>query len=311
MTTVLGVATFSGASSLPLFVAIERGHFEAHGLDVRMTTVKSSDQLMNGLLDGTFQIVHSAPDNFIAWRDRTGRDVLAWIGGAGGPLALVGAPDVPDAASLRGRSVAVDSPESGFVSTLRLILRAAGVGEDEIRLEALGSTQLRLKSLLAGETSASMLSLPWSLVATDAGCHVIGEQADVIPRLQGSCGASLEGWLEANREVADEYFRALVGALTDLYTDAMPADDVRRLLRERYEVEDAHAEVVRRAFVDPVRGWPPSGLIDAEGMEAVCRLRTDAGRPPRAPADSYYTLEPYRRLFGFEAATATSGAGAR
>jgi hypothetical protein len=33
-------------------------------------------------------------------------------------------------------------------------------------------------------------------------------------------------------------------------------------------------------------------------MEAVCELRTAAGRPPAAPAATYYTHEPYRRLFG-------------
>lgn len=302
--TTLGVATFAGASSLPLFVAIERGHFERAGLDVRLTTVKSSDQLMGGLLDGTFGVVHSAPDNFIAWRDRTGSEILAWIGGAGGPLALVGARDVPDLESLRGRSVAVDSPESGFVSTLRLILRAAGIPETEVSLEALGATSMRYRALVAGETSATMLSLPWSLVAVEAGCHVLGEQADVIPRLQGSCGGSLAGWLGTNRDVADAYLRALIAALTDLYTGSMPAEAVRRLLAERYEIEDRHAETVRAAFVDPVRGWPPSALIDAEGMEAVCRLRTDAGRAPRQPAATYYTFEPYTRLFGAAEGTA-------
>lgn len=305
MTVTLEVATFSGASSLPLFVASERGHFQRGGLDVRMTTVRNSDQLMNGLLDGTFQIVHSAPDNFIAWRDRTDRDIVAWIGGAGGPLALVGAKDVPDVEALRGRAVAVDSPESGFVSTLRLILRAAGVAEEDIRLEALGATQLRYRSLLAGETSATMLSLPWSLLAAEAGCHIIGEQSAVIPRLQGSCGASLGGWLADNAAVADTYLRALVAALTELYTGAMDPDEVRALLRDRYAVEDRHAESVRRAFVDPVHGWPPSALIDAEGMAAVARLRTEAGRAPRSPIETYYTFEPYRRVFGEPAATGT------
>lgn len=292
------VATFSGASSLPLYVAAERGHFQKNRLDVHLTMVKSSDELMTGLLDGTFQIAHSAPDNVIAWRDRTGQEIVAWIGGASGPLALVGRPDVRTAASLRGRSVAVDSPESGFVSTLRLILREAGVDEGEIRLDVLGSTQLRLKALLAGDISATMLSLPWSLVATDAGCHIISEQSAVIPRLQGSCGASLRGWLTTHRRVSDAYLRALVGALTDLYTGGMPPTEVRRLLSGHYQLKDEHAEVVRQAFVDPVRGWPPSGLIDAEGMEAVWALRRSAGRQPKLPADAYYTLEPYRRLFG-------------
>jgi ABC-type nitrate/sulfonate/bicarbonate transport system substrate-binding protein len=294
----LAVATFSGASSLPLFIALELRLFERFGIDVDLTTVRNSDQLMEGLLDGTFPIVHSAPDNFIAWRDRTGRDIVAWTGGASGPLSLVAAPDVPSLNALRGRAIAVDSPESGFVSTLRLLLRSGGIAEDEIRLDPLGATQLRFKALVAGDTGASMLSLPWSLLAMEQGCHILGQQSDVLPRLQGSCGASLEGWLAENGDLADRYLRALVAALTAAYTGELPAADIRRLLRDRYGIEDRHAEIVRAAFIDPVHGWPPSALIDADGMEAVCRLRADAGRPPRSSAKTYYTLEPYRRLFG-------------
>ncbi|MGH2925654.1 MAG: ABC transporter substrate-binding protein, partial [Solirubrobacterales bacterium] len=259
MTTTIHLATFSGASSLPLFVAIEMGHFAAHGLEVELTKVKNSDQLMTGLLDGSFEIAHSAPDNFIAWRDRTSTDIVAWIGGAGGPLELVAAPGIDRLDGLRGRTIAVDSPESGFVSTLRLILRAGGLAEDDVTLEALGSTQLRYQALLAGKTSATMLTLPWSLLAVEAGCSVVGDQASVLPRLQGSCGASLATWLRANPEIADAYLRALVAALTDLYTGSLPEADVRRMLSDRYGIEERHVEVIRRAFVDPVVGWPPSG----------------------------------------------------
>ena len=294
----LRVCTFAGASSLPLFIALERDFFATQGLVVDLVGTRSSKELMEGLLDKSFTVVHAAPDNFIAWRDRTAAPIVAWIGGTSGPVRLVAAPDVTDIKDLRGREIAVDAPESGFVSVLRKILRQAGVSDQEISLQAIGATNLRFDALREGRTAATMLTLPWSAIAEEEGFKPLADQRDVLPRLQGSCAASLEPWLTDHSDSADAYLRALVTALTWAY---MPAngDAVRKLLASRYEVDPSRAEAVRRAILDPNDGWPPSAFIDPEGMESVCQLRTENGMAPQEPASAYYTLEPYRRVFGF------------
>jgi hypothetical protein len=53
---------------------------------------------------------------------------------------------------------------------------------------------------------------------------------------------------------------------------------------------------VRIAVLDPVAGWPPSALVDPEGMVEVCRLRAENGRAPASPPDAYYTHVPYARV---------------
>jgi len=295
--TALRVCTFAGASSLPLFVAAEQGMFEASGLDVELVATRSSDELMTGLLEGRFDVVHAAPDNYVTWRDRTDAPIVAWIGGTSGPISLVAAPDVASVGDLRGREIAVDAVESGFVSVLRKILRQGGLGEDDVALVPVGATNLRFEALRDGRTSATMLTLPWSLLAADDGCRILADQRDVLPRLQGSCAASLQPWLEANEQVADAYLRALVAALTWAYT--LEHDGaVRELIAARYGIEDRHAEAVRTALLDPLGGWPPSAFIDPVGMDLVCRLRSENGQPPARPAGAYYTLAPYARVLG-------------
>lgn len=294
----LRVCTFAGASSMPILVAQEQGLFEAAGIEVELDETRSSDQLMTGLLDGTYGVVHAAPDNFIAWRDRTHAPIVAWIGGASGPLALMARPEIGSIAELRGRSIAVDAPTSGFVSVLRKILRAAGVSPDDVTLDPLGATHLRAAALREGRTDATMLTLPWSAAAIRDGFPMLADGRAAMPRLQGGTGGSLQTWLDAEPDTADAYLRALVASLTWLQLPAN-RDAAREFAARRYGVDDGIAEEIRAAFSDPRAGWLPSALVDPDGIAAVCALRTENGQPPADPPETYVTLEPYRRVLGF------------
>lgn len=294
----LSVCTFAGASSLPLLVADAQGLFVAAGVPVTVVQTRNSDELMGGLVEGRFQIVHAAPDNFIAWRDRTGADIVAWIGGASGPLALMARPGIDTVADLRGRRIAVDAVTSGFVSILRKILREAGVAPEDVTLAPLGATHLRAEALRDGRADATMLTLPWSASALRDGMRILADGRAVAPRLQGGSGGSLRSWLDANPDTADAYLRALVAGITWL---AMPAnrDAAQGFVADRYGLDDAIAEHVRAAFADPRGGWPPSAFIDPDGIAAVCELRTENGTPPREAPSAYVDLAPYRRVLGF------------
>jgi ABC-type nitrate/sulfonate/bicarbonate transport system substrate-binding protein len=293
----LRVCTFAGASSLPLVVAEEVELFGAAGLDVELVQTRSSDELMGGLVDGTYQIVHAAPDNFIAWRDRTGVPVVAWIGGASGPLALIGRKGIRDLSELRGARIAVDAPTSGFVSILRKLLREAGIDIESITLDPLGATHLRAQAVRDGATDASMITLPWSAALRRDGFPFLADGRAVAPRVQGGSGGSLESWLAAEPDTADAYLRAIVAALTWL---AMPANHAaaREIVVRRYGIEADLAEEVRAAFADPRSGWSPSAFPDPAGLEAVCALRTENGQAPASPPDTYLDLAPYRRVLG-------------
>jgi ABC-type nitrate/sulfonate/bicarbonate transport system substrate-binding protein len=293
----LRVSVFAGAAALPVHIARERGYFRECGLDVELIEARSSDVLMNGLINGAVDVIHAAPDNIVAWRDRLGADIVAWIGLASGPLALVAARGTPSVAALRARRIAVDALQSGFVSVLRRMLREGGVDPTEVELVPVGSTDMRFEALASGRVAATLLTLPWLLSAIDDGFAVLIEQRTVAPRLQGSCGASLRAWLSTHDEMADGYLRAIVAALTWLYLPAsLPL--IHSHLRERYNVGDRHAAAICDAFLDPASGWPPSARIDPVGMEAVCELRAGTDAPALESPATYYSLEPYARVLG-------------
>ena len=141
MDRTLNVCVFRGVSTVPVYIADQLGIFERLGLDVTITATRSSDELMEGLIDGTFDIVHANPDNYIAWRDRTGAPIIACVGGSIGPIRLVGAHHISDVSQLEGQTIAVDSPRSGWVPILRRILDGAGLATDDYQLEPFGATR--------------------------------------------------------------------------------------------------------------------------------------------------------------------------
>lgn len=293
----LRVSTFAGAAALPIHIARDRGYFTACGLEVELVETRSSSDLMSGLVNEAFEIVHASPDNVVAWRDRAGAEIVAWIGLASGPVALVAAPGVASVAALDGARIAVDAPHSGFVSVLRRMLRQGGVDPTDVELVPVGATELRFEALRAGSVAATMLTLPWLISATDAGFVMLSEQSKVAPRLQGSCGASLHPWLANHPATADAYLRATVAALTWLYLPASrPA--IRMHIRERFGIDDRLADAVCDGFLEPASGWPPSARIDPVGMEMVCVLRAETDAPALESAAVYYTLDPYTRVFG-------------
>jgi ABC-type nitrate/sulfonate/bicarbonate transport system substrate-binding protein len=296
-TQALRASVFAGAAALPVHVARERGYFAACGLDVDLVETRGSQELMSGLVDGTFDVVHASPDNVVAWSDRVGADIVAWIGLASGPVALVAAGDTADVGALAGGRIAVDAPQSGFVSVLRRMLRTGGVDPADVELVPVGSTDRRYEALLAGDVGASLLTLPWLRSAIDDGYVVLVEQKSVAPRLQGACGASLRPWLLRRADVADAYLRALVAALTWLHLPTSRAL-VREEIRERFGIDDRVADAICDAFLEPESGWPPSARIDPAGMEAVCELRRDSDAPAVASPDTYFTLDPYSRVLG-------------
>ncbi len=146
------ISTFRGVSALPLEVARQHSLFFRNGLEVTISYTRSSDELMGGLLDGSFEIVHAAPDNFIACRDRTDAAIVAWIGGSSGPINLVARPEIGAIQELRGARLAVDARGSGWAPILIRLLSGAGLGPDDCELVTTGATPPLTDSLRQAQT---------------------------------------------------------------------------------------------------------------------------------------------------------------
>lgn len=296
--TAFSVCVFRGVSAVPLYVAAREGMFEDAGLTVEIVPTRSSDELMKGLLEGRFHVVHCNPDNIIAWKDRTGIDVRAWIGGAVGPIMLIAGSSIGSVGDLRGTEIAVDAVRSGWSPILRRLLADGGLSDTDYRLAPMGATGRVFSAVAEGRVSAAMVSVPWWLRARDEGLSLLVDHRSVLPRLQGSCGASRADWIAANEATAVWYLRALIKATTWMY-QAKNLAKLAAIVEADVGMTSAHAAAVCETMLNPGAGWPPSLMIDARGMELVAELRGETLGPPLGPSDAYYTLEPYQRAIAF------------
>jgi len=109
-------------------IANQLGFFAAYGLDVQYLQTPNSTYAYNTTLSGGYDIFTGAIDNAVNLRFNQGRNITV-LGqlDAAADQALVSVPSVKSVTDLRGKSLLVDSPVSGFAYVLRKILSLYGL----------------------------------------------------------------------------------------------------------------------------------------------------------------------------------------
>jgi ABC-type nitrate/sulfonate/bicarbonate transport system substrate-binding protein len=172
-----------------LRVARRLGRLDDAGLDVVETLVPSSPAQFQALLDGAYDAILTSPDNVLAHRYLTVRaDVrILCAVDRGMGLALYG-----NRTDLRGATLAVDVPSSGFAFAMYALAESLGLARDDYAVVALGSTPKRLRALLAGECDATMLNAGNELHAEAAGYRALARVSDVCRPYLGTVLAALD-----------------------------------------------------------------------------------------------------------------------
>ena len=217
--TPLRVVAFAGGWNLPLWAAQRQGFFEQQGVSVEIAYTPSSSALVQGLMAGRFELALAAIDNLVAYQEGQGDgppladpDLVAVMGVDSGFLSVVARGAVRTIADLRGKKLAVDSPNTGFAFVLRELLQSNGIGESEVTLVRGGATELRFAGLVAGTFDATLLRTPFDILAVERGFRVVASADSLGPYL-GTSGIVRRSWARSHEA-------ALVGFLR-AYRDAM------------------------------------------------------------------------------------------
>ena len=278
---------FSASAVTP--VARSGGHFAAHGLAVAEEAVTSSRAQFHALLAGAYDLVLTSPDNVLAYR----LDAANPLGGThdvriiaavdrGLGLSLVGAPGVRTREDVRGRTVAVDVPGSGFAYTLYHLLAAAGLRRDaDYRVEPAGTTPRRREALLTGTYAATMLGAGHDVAAVRAGCHRIARATELVRPYLGTVVAGFGPWLDAHGDVAAGFLAAWRAAAADVVEPGRRAGTLR-VIEDHLGLHGADADEFYRVLVSPDEGLAADGAVDAAALAAIARLRAEYGGPDAA-----------------------------
>jgi ABC-type nitrate/sulfonate/bicarbonate transport system substrate-binding protein len=288
----LRVISFGGVSTIPLRVGLARGIFARHGLDVVAEFTPNSTVLREGLAGGKYEIAHAAVDNAVAMVEADRTDVVIVIGSDDSMTELIVQPTIETVAALRGKTVAVDAPNTAYALQLRKILLMNGLtAGTDYTMKAVGGTPQRLEAMLRDtENAAAMLNPPFSIQAKAAGLKSLGSAASLIGPYQGIGAFALRSWATAHRDTTVRYLAAYVEALRWFLAPANKADALAFLGADLKLAPDIAQQTYARAVASP-GGLVPDARFDRNGFGNVLKLRAEIekqwnGIPPSA--DKYY-----------------------
>ncbi len=302
----LRVCSFQGLQNLPVLAAQRQGMFARYGVDVSLTYTNSSAQQLAALARGEYELIHTAPDNVInfdAHPEAFGCDpataprVRMLLGGSNGPLSVYARPGITTAEQLRGASVGVDNPTSGFAIVLRDLLERAELTLDrDYTFAVAGGTGKRAAALIEGTVDATILYPPFDLVAERAGCSQLAVSTVAYPAYASQALAGTDAWVEAHGDSVLRYIRALLTALRWIYSPATRADVEALLASEpSFGLAGVSAASAYSAFTDPRHGFGETAALDDAGLAQVLALRARYDQhhvPLGLPAD-YHNLRWY------------------
>ncbi|MHA6620773.1 2Fe-2S iron-sulfur cluster-binding protein [Pseudonocardia sp. DLS-67] len=289
MTALLRLGTFS--PSVLLEVARVTGALHAAGLAVEEVPAGSSPAQFAELLAGELDAALTSPDNVLAYRfvagnplGRTGDvRVLAAIDRGLG-LSLFAAPG-RSPAGLRGGTLAVDVPGSGFAFVAVELLARQGLrAVGDCPVEALGATPRRADALLAGRCAVTVLNAGSDLRAEAAGARRLARATAVGPYL-GTVLAAHGPAVDADGSAVAALAGVLTGTAARLVAGELH-DVARTAAGRRLGLDGRSAARYVATLTDPAEGLVPDGRVDRAALATLVELRNRHGTGPPLDVDT-------------------------
>jgi ABC-type nitrate/sulfonate/bicarbonate transport system substrate-binding protein len=293
--TKLTVMVFRGGQNLPLFAAQTKGFFAKRGLSVEIRFASSAAELPIGLADGRWQIAHSTSDNAVGMVDVDKLDVALIIGGDNAHNHIIAQNDIATLADLRGKTLVLDTANSGYAYMLYAILKKHGLERADYNVKTVGATPRRLEALLNDkENKAAVLNPPFSIQGVKAGLKDMGATVDMAGPYQGPAGYTLRSWANANGDTLVRYLQAYIEGVR-WALDPSNRIEATALLAERLNVSPDIASAVYAVVTDKTEGFAKDGAFDLEGFKNVLKFRAEYEGGTPAPAEKYLDLSYFQR----------------
>jgi NitT/TauT family transport system substrate-binding protein len=228
--TTVKMGVVPAATFAPVFVGLEQGIFDRHGIDLQIDVGGLAPTVFPRILQGDLQLgantwgtlvtseARNLPLTGIAPVDRGGRDARddyqGIVSGADGPT---------DIRELDGATVAVPTLQSFTDSQVKSVLAENGVDVDSVRFIAIPFPDMPA-ALAAGRVDAAGIVEPFFGQVLARGGHLLSPLSR--EQLMGAIVAS-DRWVEENRDTVAKFDAAWAETLD--YADRNP-DAVRRAL---------------------------------------------------------------------------------
>ncbi len=171
----------------PMWVAVDKGLFKKHGLDVRMLQVRSGQINITALMSGDVQAIWPAVSSVLS-----GVSGGAKIGCVASPFnritrELIVRREIDSLAGLREKVFGVQSIGGGFWLQTMIVLDRLGLDPDKhgLKMRIIGDEPTILQALLASNIDAAVITYASAGVAKRAGFRSLVNTAELRVPYQG------------------------------------------------------------------------------------------------------------------------------
>ena len=265
-------------------MAQAKGFFAAENLTVVETQTTSSPTIFRNLRDGAQDVILTQSDNVFNYRlnpsnplGGTFEPVIFMGTDWGNGASLMARPEFTTVESLRGKTVAVDSPNSGFAFVLYGIMRAHGLEKGvDYNVIVTGGTPGRYADLTAGRFDATILNAGYQFRAEAGGMNTLGGISDAQSPFMGGSAVALQSWLDANPDVAIRFIRAYLKGQRYVL-DPANRDEVVAWLTADAAGSATVAEKTYQVLTTSGDGLIPNGELDRQALLGTASLRDSFG----------------------------------
>jgi NitT/TauT family transport system substrate-binding protein len=211
----MGLAARS-TTTMPFFVARERGFFREEGLEVELIVMQA------------IQTIQATLGNSLQFASATGTAVGAAVRGADMRVVLavtdrpsfdlIAQPSITSVQQLRGKKIGGGGVGSLAETLARQILIAHGIRPEEVAILATGPSYVTYMALKAKVVDAAPLQMPLTFTAQDEGFRKLVDAGDVYRSVQGGL-ATTKTMLSEQPELVTKVVRAMMRAIRLIKAD--------------------------------------------------------------------------------------------
>jgi NitT/TauT family transport system substrate-binding protein len=274
------VIAYSGVSGFqgPLWAFNDLGLFPKYGLSPEIVLIGGGTQSMQALLSGYTQFALASATAPMSIKLRGGNVVMVAAGLNKFPFSLVAQKEIDTPAKLAGKRIGIVNFGGSNELAVLLALAEWGVPRQSVTLLRAGDTAARFVALTNGALDATLLSMPYTLEAKQAGFQILANMADMQAAFPMTVIAVNRAYLEKKRAVVKQFLAGYSEAIYRL----MNSKELGVTIYRKYLRQNDRA--VLAATYDDIAGkfsFPPR--IDREGIRNTLDLVYKG--PPAAKAE--------------------------
>jgi ABC-type nitrate/sulfonate/bicarbonate transport system substrate-binding protein len=205
--------------------------------------------------------------------------------------------DIKGFADMKGKTLVVDASNTAYALQAKKILLQFGLKDGlDYTVKPVGAVVYRYQAMVKShDNSASILNLPFNVVAQEHGLKSLGRMVDIFGAYQAVGTFVMRDWAVSHRSLLETYLQAYIESLR-MVRDPKNKAECIRLLKDKLELSDWAAQKTYEQLLDPNFGFTPDAEFNKIGFENMLKLRaeierkdTDSVKRPEAYFDlSYY-----------------------